>query len=545
MQKSKKVVSLTLAAAMVAAGLVPSVSSKAAENDHSEFVTLNFYISNTPPADQERVMEKANEIIKEKINAELNLICVDPSTYAERINLMINSGEEFDLCFMGNWGGFNFNENASKGAFVDMKPLFEQYAPETYARIPEALWQGVTVNNGIYASVNYQQWGVAQRKGIALRWDLAEKYGFDWAALHGKPMLEVLKEIEPFLEQCVTEDSELVGWETSAGGSMFLQDPLYWDMDAVGGDTYQPGWVSYEDPTTVINQFETEEFEQFCNIMREYYEKGIVRKDGSTLQDTSPDRTAGRVVALWSYSWPDIIDKIELGIAPEGVNSMDDVTIDKYHELGIPTTGMSMYQEMDKPATAVTNTRTVIPATAGATACVAISSTSKHPERAMELIELLNTDDELFNLIQWGEEGVDYTWDEEGKKENVEGAYFFNYNEWQIGQSYSPDFARSDFKNWKSVGDDQKKACQVVFDADLTADPSPVTGFEFDPSPVKTELANCAAIITEVIPVLNNGAADPAEALPKFQQRLKDAGIDTIIAEKQAQLDAWNAAKAE
>lgn len=45
MQKSKKVVSLTLAAAMVAAGLVPSVSSKAAENDHSEFVTLNFYIS--------------------------------------------------------------------------------------------------------------------------------------------------------------------------------------------------------------------------------------------------------------------------------------------------------------------------------------------------------------------------------------------------------------------------------------------------------------------------------------------------------------------
>ena len=162
----------------------------------------------------------------------------------------------------------------------------------------------------------------------------------------------------------------------------------------------------------------------------------------------------------------------------------------------------------------------------------------------MELIELLNTNDELYNLLQWGEEGVDYTWDEDGEKQNVEGKYFFNYNEWQIGQSYDPDFARSDFKNSKARAESQEKACQVVFDADLTADPSPVTGFEFDPSPVKTELANCAAIITEVIPVLNNGAADPAELLPQFQQRLKDAGIDNIIAEKQAQMDAWIEANA-
>ena len=59
---------------------------------------------------------------------------------------------------------------------------------------------------------------------------------------------------------------------------------------------------------------------------------------------------------------------------------------------------------------------------------------------------------------------------------------------------------------------------------------------------MKTELANCSAIITEMVPVLGAGAADPAEYLPQFLQRLKDAGVDTIIAEKQAQLDAWHAA---
>ncbi len=35
------------------------------------------------------------------------------------------------------------------------------------------------------------------------------------------------------------------------------------------------------------------------------------------------------------------------------------------------------------------------------------------------------------------------------------------------------------------------------------------------------------------------GALDPEETLPKFNQELKDAGLDAIIAEKQSQLDAW------
>ena len=83
---------------------------------------------------------------------------------------------------------------------------------------------------------------------------------------------------------------------------------------------------------------------------------------------------------------------------------------------------------------------------------------------------------------------------------------------------------------------------EVVYKADLEADPSPVTGFTFDATPVKTELANCSAVISEFIPVLSNGAGDPAELLPQFLSRLENAGVNTIIAEKQAQLDAWKAA---
>ncbi|MBO9608448.1 MAG: DUF3502 domain-containing protein, partial [Paenibacillaceae bacterium] len=40
---------------------------------------------------------------------------------------------------------------------------------------------------------------------------------------------------------------------------------------------------------------------------------------------------------------------------------------------------------------------------------------------------------------------------------------------------------------------------------------------------------------------LSIGAVDPDVELPKFLEKLKNAGADAIIAEKQKQLDAWKA----
>ncbi len=43
--------------------------------------------------------------------------------------------------------------------------------------------------------------------------------------------------------------------------------------------------------------------------------------------------------------------------------------------------------------------------------------------------------------------------------------------------------------------------------------------------------------------VLGTGAVDPEIYLPEFIRQLKEAGIDAIVAEKQAQLDSWLASK--
>ncbi|NCB36244.1 MAG: DUF3502 domain-containing protein, partial [Clostridia bacterium] len=68
-------------------------------------------------------------------------------------------------------------------------------------------------------------------------------------------------------------------------------------------------------------------------------------------------------------------------------------------------------------------------------------------------------------------------------------------------------------------------------------------GFTFDSSPVKAEYTAVTNVIEQYLPGLICGSADPKTEIPLFLERLADAGLGEIIAQKQAQLDAWLAAK--
>ena len=51
----------------------------------------------------------------------------------------------------------------------------------------------------------------------------------------------------------------------------------------------------------------------------------------------------------------------------------------------------------------------------------------------------------------------------------------------------------------------------------------------------------CVNVVNQYNLPLLAGIVDYEEVLPQFLAALEDAGIDKIIAEKQAQLDAWAA----
>jgi putative aldouronate transport system substrate-binding protein len=72
---------------------------------------------------------------------------------------------------------------------------------------------------------------------------------------------------------------------------------------------------------------------------------------------------------------------------------------------------------------------------------------------------------------------------------------------------------------------------------------SPLLGFSFDPEPVKSELAQCQAVMDEFKGGLFTGAVDPDVVLPQFLEKLEKAGAQKIVDEAQRQIDAWKASK--
>lgn len=182
-----------LATSMLATGCsnTPSTSSGGSGDgqQQEETVNLKYYIMNGAVNDQDRIMEKANAIIEEEINANLELIMTDGNNYGSKINLMINSGDPWDLCFMGDWNGMRYYENAAEGAFADLTEKLPEMAPQSYKNVPEKIWNNMKVDGKIYGVFNYQQYGYSARKGFLVNANLADEQNFDWQSLAGKTPL--------------------------------------------------------------------------------------------------------------------------------------------------------------------------------------------------------------------------------------------------------------------------------------------------------------------------------------------------------------------
>ncbi|KRF42988.1 ABC transporter substrate-binding protein [Paenibacillus sp. Soil787] len=524
MQKQKKVITSSLAvmllSSVVLAGCGKDNSSSTSSSAspvasveptksvaNEKPVELTMYIANSPVKDLDRITEATNKIIKEKINATLKLVLIESSTYPQKLNLMISSGEPFDIAFTASWGDLNYFQSASKGAFKDITSLLDKYAPTTKSRVPASIWDGVKVNGKIYGAINYQVWGMAGARGVQLRKDLVDKYNFDWKSM------KKWDDLTPFLAAVKKGEPDLIPFEA---GQLFSGQPVYYNMDAIG-DSAIPGWVQYGDKSIkVFNQYETPEFKAYLKTMRDWYVNGYVRKDAATLKDLLPDRKGIKLASLYAQNFPDNIDLPESA----GTDFMSQTD---------PASKAYIYSKRFTPPFISSNTPSA--------AVLAIGANSKNPEKAMQLIELINTNDELFHLLAFGQPNVDYKPIGDKQFELIPDKYNFNYSEWEVGQSYGRML-------WdKSTNMNvQMKRLDTIYAADKTAMVSPVMGFVFDSTPVKTQMANVNGVISEMLKGLEVGMVDPDQYLDQFLKKLKDAGANDIIAEKKKQIDAWKQA---
>ena len=160
-----------------------------------------------------------------------------------------------------------------------------------------------------------------------------------------------------------------------------------------------------------------------------------------------------------------------------------------------------------------------------------VMSNTEHAEACMKFLNLWFSDEELGNLISYGIEGEHYVLDENGMGKYLEGkdATTCAYH---LGASIS----NINRIRWES---ENPEYAELLVESNTNAKKSAGLGFGFDTANVTNEITQLDNVCSKYQIGLESGALDPEKYLPEFNAALKDAGIETVIAEKQKQLDAF------
>ena len=441
-----------------------------------EGVELLWYVPGDVQPDQEIVMAEVNKILKEKIGATLNIQFIPTSAYAERMKMTMASGAKYDLCFTSNWLNY-YNQAVDNGALYDITELIEAN-PELYDVVPKRYIDGIKMDDRVYAFPNMQI--MAQPLAVWARKDLLEKYNFDLQSV------EHINDIEPFLEMVKEGEDGIYPFRTKWG-------PAFWVNDDWGEQKATGLWFNY---TTheFKPRFEVPEYIEHVETFRRWYQKGYIRADVASAGDDTTDSKQNKYAVQMSSFKP-------------GQTSPDSQTNCEYDYKVLLTLPMS------EGCAAATMT--------------GISITSKHPEKAFELIKLVNTDKELYNLICNGIEGKHYKLNEEGKIIPDPNSGYHPDVDWEFGNQFN---ALIDEGMPEDVWEQTKELNE-------NSEMSPLSGFTYDDTETSLDITNVVAVMDEYVDYIT---PKDFEAYKKeYNVKMKAAGADKVYADIEKQVKAF------
>ena len=198
----KRIAVSAVAACMVLAVL--SCGEKTADTGATDMPVLKWYLPGTEQADADAVGEKINEILSEKIGCKLDIEYVDDSVYREKIAMLTDNGDTFDLCFVGYSNPYaNMIE---RGGLMPINEYLDN-APGLDGILPDYALSAIDFGGKIYAFPNMQIF--ASCTGLYIREDLFSEYGkLDINSI------EKVQDLEPFFEWVKTAHPEVYPFKT-------------------------------------------------------------------------------------------------------------------------------------------------------------------------------------------------------------------------------------------------------------------------------------------------------------------------------------------
>lgn len=512
----KKVLSILLAA-MLALGLLAACgnsgdsSSQQSQGSSSQSggdssvqqpqgdpdkIIVSFLYPAAVPSDLEVVREAVNAISVPAINVEVEFKTLTIPESFSNYSLWITGGEQMDLMCVAFSGLSSYITN---GQIEPLDDLIAEYGPtisqlaQEYPITDSARYRGqvygvtpVMADYGAQGAYLIKQRYLdeieLERKDVYTLDELTEIFG-------------AIKALHPDLYPC-----GITGANVTSGNSLFqyfgVVDPL--------GATYQSGVLMSMDSTTIVNLFETEEYKAYLAAARTWYSNGYIMTDAATTDASGEELLTNEVTAGFA-----MMNK-PLQVPSQGVR------------YGEPFEALCLTKPFRAAESPSGNTQWTIPIT------------SKSPEAAMKFLDLTYADHALSNLLMFGIEGQHY---EQTNTEDVismidQSAYGAGFGVW------------GDRRYEYFTTDLLTREMHQSFTKEAAKNTSIASGYIFDSSAFTNQLIAIQSVMDEYLPSLETGSVSDWEGtLATFLSKLKDAGIDDVIAENQSQFDAWLASK--
>lgn len=492
----KKLIALLLAAVMIVGLLAgcggstaPTTEAPAAEDStkapqvsESGVPVITWYqVGGGQPKDIEAWNAIVNPYLEEKIGVNLNLQVIGWGDWGDKRTMLVQTNDDYDIIFTDM---STYVNNIQMGAFADLTEMIKE-TPGITDLIPEDYMKACMVDGKLYGIPAYKDSSMTN----FFVWTKSEVEQFypDYAEGHD------LKSIDAGL-RAVKEGTGVTPLMLNKDGISCVVGNNY---DNFGTGLPAIG-VSYHDGSNkVVPVFEQEDVLEQLRILHTWYNDGLINSDANTL-----DSFQGYCSLGVSQGWPG-------ASVGWGAGRGAEVVVSQFGD-------------------SVLSNDTV----QGSMACINNSSPNK--EAALKLLELVNTDTKLRDMLAYGIEGTHFEYVEEDGIQKVK-----RLNQDWTAASYTQGSTMIMSPEAGTIGDQREE----IRSQNENAIPSPALGFYFDTTNVKDQLAACSATFLTWKPMLFTGAADPDEVVPEMMDQLRADGFDDIVAEAQAQLDAYLAAQ--
>ena len=511
----RKLVALLLALALVI-GLVPAAMAKSYTLDIYWIANVNNDVPEGEVTEEVAKAQSITEGVENAVNAYLaqlhkdkkikeiqvkyHLITWDPTWTEVAIGDLL-ADKKIDLIFTADWEGYVMEIDAGK--LTQLDDLVKSDGQGISDTLSPDFLEGVKVRGFYYGIPTNKELCVPS--GIIVNKTAALEIGWD----PDENPVKTTEELEPYLAAYKEKYPDKYPYLMEK--DRWADEPWGHEWIGLPEDVLSMKFATDEDgkfDETVYSIFETDEQEAHIRLMYDWAQKGYISPDAAS-QDYNAVFGTGDFLVFTQPLKGNNFKSVEM----YGAN----------HKEGSPE--FECTEIVMQPKYKVT-------CQAGGS-MFAIPKSSEKKDRAMQYLNLMHSDPTLVNLMLFGEEGVNYTKVNDQQVELNPDANWYGMHggAWTVGNT------KLQYVLTTEDPEKNAKLQEYALDAPMTAS----YGFRFDKSKAAT-LDAVSEVVSKFAFGLMTGAVDPDDpelGLEAFRAALKEAGIDELKAEVEAQYETW------